>query len=72
MDKIILPSAHHGSKVPYLRAQIRPFAKNQLRLQLVGSTKAATSERDFEVDTTTFKWLEKWYNMTLEKKGIKL
>lgn len=71
MDKIILPSAHHGSKVPYLKAQIRPFGNNNLRLQLVGATKSATSEHDFPVDTATYKWLEKWYNTTLEKKGIK-
>ena len=71
MDKIILPSAHHGSKAPYLKAQIRPYGQNTLRLQLVGATKSATSEHDFTVEPETFKWIEKWYNMTLEKKGIK-
>ena len=72
MDKIILPSAHVGSKVPYLKAQIRPYGQNTLRLQLVGATKSATSEHDFTVDSSTFKWIEKWYNTTLEKKNAKL
>jgi hypothetical protein len=71
MDKIILPSAHHGSKVPYLKAQIRPYGDGHLRLQLVGATKSATSEHDFNVDATTYKWIEKWYNTSLAKKGIK-
>jgi len=68
MDKIILPSAHPHSKVPYLKAQIRPYGDLTLRLQLVGATKSATSEYDFNVDAMTYKWIEKWYNMALEKK----
>ena len=71
MDKILVPSGHHGSKVLYLKAQIRPYGHNTLRLQLVGATKSATSEHDFTVDSSTFKWIEKWYNMTSEKKNAK-